>query len=63
MKKILTGLFLSTIFSLSALAIEGHGYKIITEKITQSPEFHGGFQKTNPKKNIPETSETLRVNK
>lgn len=39
-----------TALSTPVLAFEGHGFKIISEKVTHSPNFKGGFQALTPKK-------------
>lgn len=36
--------------SINAMAFEGQGFKIISERITKSPGFIGGFQEVAPKK-------------
>jgi hypothetical protein len=49
--RIVSALLLSAM-SINVMAYEGNGFKIISEKITHSPGFIGGFQETLPKKSI-----------
>ncbi len=49
--KLISALILSAI-SIHAIAYEGKGFKIISEKVTHSPNFVGGFKEVPSKKGI-----------
>lgn len=49
--KLLSILILFAI-SFQAMAFEGKGFKIVSEKVTQSAGFNGGFQEIAPKKKV-----------